>query len=102
MSSAAWLGCAPLAVGAEFLAHELIVVKLLIRQAKPVGRGAIRPAGGFIRAAFRTGAGARRKNRTAVWAKVTFHRKEQGKVPACGYPVPAYSSSVTRFSPIST
>src|SRR5689334_355062 len=50
----------------ELLPDEFIIIEFLVGNAELARAGAVRPAGGFIRAALRTGPGIGRHFRTAV------------------------------------
>ena len=52
---------------AEFLLDELVVIKFLVREIKAANVGFVRPAGVFIRAAFRACPGVSRQISSAVW-----------------------------------
>ena len=53
--------------------YEIIVIEILIRQVQVVVPRLFRPAGPFIRTAFRAGFGAERNSRAAMGANVRCH-----------------------------
>jgi hypothetical protein len=58
----------------EFAFNEILVIEAVVRQIEPFNVGRLRPAGLFIRAAFRTGPGIAWHFRAAIGAYFRRHR----------------------------
>jgi hypothetical protein len=63
----------PAGTRAEFLPHEFLVVEIIIGDAEVVGVGRVRPAGLFIRTAFRAGLGPARHYHATIGANLRGH-----------------------------